>query len=441
MKQSEKLGTEEIPKLLFQMAVPASVGIMVMSIYMIVDTIFIGQFVGAMGIAAITVVLPINFLIASVGMSIGIGGSSVISRALGAGDRQHAFQTFGNQITLTILVSTLVIFGGSFFQEEILKLFGGNGPILQPAKDYFGILLYGIPFLAWAMMSNNVVRAEGRPKIAMNIMLIPAIVNLVLDPIFIVWLDMGIQGAAWATVISYIFSATFAAWFFFFGGSELKIKLSDLVLKLEIVKEIFAIGIVSLARQGTISLLSIVLNNSLYAYGGAFSVSIYGIINRMMMFANFPVSGITHGFLPIAGFNYGAGKMGRVKEVIRVSLKVGTGLAVVIFIALMVFAPQIASVFTNDSELIAKTAPALRICFMATPLIVFQLISSAYFQAIGKAVPALLLTLTKQGFFLIPLVLLMPFWFGLEGIWYSFPIADVLAAGVCYWWLRRKVSL
>ena len=441
MKQSEKLGTEEIPKLLFQMAVPASVGIMVMSIYMIVDTIFIGQFVGAMGIAAITVVLPINFLIASVGMSIGIGGSSVISRALGAGDRQHAFQTFGNQITLTILVSTLVIFGGSFFQEEILKLFGGNGPILQPAKDYFGILLYGIPFLAWAMMSNNVVRAEGRPKIAMNIMLIPAIVNLVLDPIFIVWLDMGIQGAAWATVISYIFSATFAAWFFFYGGSELKIKLSDLVLKLEIVKEIFAIGIVSLARQGTISLLSIVLNNSLYAYGGAFSVSIYGIINRMMMFANFPVSGITHGFLPIAGFNYGAGKMGRVKEVIRVSLKVGTGLAVVIFIALMVFAPQIASVFTNDSELIAKTAPALRICFMATPLIVFQLISSAYFQAIGKAVPALLLTLTKQGFFLIPLVLLMPFWFGLEGIWYSFPIADVLAAGVCYWWLRRKVSL
>ena len=133
----------------------------------------------------------------------------------------------------------------------------------------------------------------------------------------------------------------------------------------------------------------------------------------MMMFANFPVSGITHGFLPIAGFNYGAGKMGRVKEVIRVSLKVGTGLAVVIFIALMVFAPQIASVFTNDSELIAKTAPALRICFMATPLIVFQLISSAYFQAIGKAVPALLLTLTKQGFFLIPLVLLMPFWLSL----------------------------
>ena len=441
MKQSEKLGTEEIPKLLFQMAVPASVGILVMSIYMIVDTIFVGQFVGAMGIAAITVVLPINFLIASIGMSIGIGGSSVISRALGANDRNHAFQTFGNQITLTILVSTLVIFGGSFFQEEILKLFGGNGPILQPAKDYFGILLYGIPFLAWAMMSNNVVRAEGRPKIAMNIMLIPAIVNLILDPIFIVWLDWGIQGAAWATVISYIFSATFGAWFFFFGGSELKIKLSDLVLKFNIVKEIFAIGIVSLARQGTISLLSIVLNNSLFIYGGAFSVSIYGIINRMMMFANFPVSGITHGFLPIAGFNYGAGKMDRVKEVIRVSLKVGTGLAIIIFIALIVFAPQIASVFTNDADLVAQTAPALRICFMATPLIVFQLISSAYFQAIGQAVPALLLTLTKQGFFLIPLVLLLPIWFGLEGIWYSFPIADVSAAAVCYWWLRRKVSL
>ncbi len=440
MKQSEKLGTEAIPKLLFQMAAPASIGILVMSIYMIVDTIFVGKFVGAMGIAAITVVLPINFLISSIGMSIGIGGASVISRALGAGDRNHAFQTFGNQITLTILVSTVVIFGGSFFQEEILKLFGGNGEILPPAKDYFGILLYGIPFLAWAMMSNNVIRAEGRPKIAMYIMLIPAVTNIILDPILIIWLDWGIKGAAWATLISYCFSASFAAWFFFFGGSELKIKLSDLVLKLNIVKEIFAIGIVTLARQGTISLLSIVLNNSLFAYGGALSVSIYGIINRMMMFANFPVLGITQGFLPIAGFNYGAEKMARVKEVIRVALKFGTGLAVMIFIALMVFAPEIASVFTNDSELIAKTTPALRICFMATPLIIVQLISSAYFQAIGQAVPALLLTLTKQGFFLIPLILLLPLAFGLDGIWMSFPIADVSAAAVCFWWLRRKVK-
>lgn len=440
MKQSEKLGTEAIPKLLFQMAAPASIGILVMSIYMIVDTIFVGKFVGAMGIAAITVVLPINFLISSIGMSIGIGGASVISRALGAGDRNHAFQTFGNQITLTILVSTVVIFGGSFFQEEILKLFGGNGEILPPAKDYFGILLYGIPFLAWAMMSNNVIRAEGRPKIAMYIMLIPAVTNIILDPILIIWLDWGIKGAAWATLISYCFSASFAVWFFFFGGSELKIKLSDLVLKLNIVKEIFAIGIVTLARQGTISLLSIVLNNSLFAYGGALSVSIYGIINRMMMFANFPVLGITQGFLPIAGFNYGAEKMARVKEVIRVALKFGTGLAVMIFIALMVFAPEIASVFTNDSELIAKTTPALRICFMATPLIIVQLISSAYFQAIGQAVPALLLTLTKQGFFLIPLILLLPLAFGLNGIWMSFPIADVSAAAVCFWWLRRKVK-
>jgi len=440
MKQSEKLGTEEIPKLLFQMSAPASVGILVMSIYMIVDTIFVGKFVGAMGIAAITVVLPINFLISSIGMSIGIGGASVISRALGAGNRNHAIQTFGNQITLTIILSTLSIFLGSFFQEEILKLYGGNGAILQPAKDYFGILLYGIPFLAWAMMSNNVIRAEGRPKIAMYIMLIPAIANMILDPILIIWLDWGIKGAASATFASYMSSAIFAAWFFFFGGSELKVKLSDLVLKLSIVKEIFAIGIVTLARQGTISILSIVLNNSLYAYGGAFSVSVYGIINRMMMFANFPVLGITQGFIPIAGYNHGALKSDRVKSVIRVALKTGTGLALFTFLALMIFAPQIVSVFTNDVALVAQATPALRICFLATPLIIMQLISSAYFQAIGQALPALLLTLTKQGFFLIPLILLLPLIFGLDGIWYSFPIADVSAAAVCFWWLRRKVK-
>ncbi len=440
MKRSDKLGTEEIPRLLFQMAGPASVGILVMSIYMIVDTIFVGKFVGAMGIAAITVVLPINFLISSIGMSIGIGGASVISRALGSGNRDHAFQTFGNQITLTILVSSFVIFVGSFFQEEILKLFGGNGDILQPAKDYFGILLYGIPFLAWAMMSNNVIRAEGRPKIAMFIMLIPAVANIILDPILIVYFDWGIKGAAWATFISYGCSASFATWFFFFGGSELKINISHLVLKLTIVKEIFAIGIVTLARQGTISILSIILNNSLYIYGGAFAVSVYGIINRMMMFANFPVLGITQGFLPIAGFNYGAKKMNRVKEVIRVALKTGTGLAFIIFALLMICAPEIPNVFTNDATLAAKTTPALRICFMATPLIIVQLISSAYFQAIGQAIPALLLTLTKQGFFLIPLILLLPLFFGLNGIWMSFPIADVSAAAICFWWLRRKVS-
>lgn len=439
MNHSNDLGTKAIKPLLIKMAVPASIGILVMSIYMIVDTIFVGHWVGSMGIAAITVVMPIIFLISSIGMSIGVGGASVISRSLGGGNREKALQTFGNQITLTTIIATLVVFAGSFFQEEILQLFGGKGAIFAPAKAYFQILLIGIPFLAWAMMSNNIIRAEGRPKIAMTNMLVPAIFNLILDPIFIVALDMGIEGAAWATTISYIASALYSAWFFFWGGSELKIKYSDLALRWPLVKEIFAIGIVTFARQGTISLLTIVLNNSLFLYGGELSVSTYGIINRLMMFANFPVLGITQGFIPIAGYNYGAEHWERVREVIKVAIRYGTGLAFITFLGIMIFTEPLVAIFTNDEALIAQTTPAMRFVFLATPLITVQLIGSAYFQAIGKAIPALLLTLTKQGFFLIPLVLLLPIFFQLNGIWYAFAIADISAAAVTYWYLKKEL--
>ena len=440
MSQSDELGTQPIGKLLVKQAVPASVGFLIMSIYGIVDTIFVGRWVGSMGIAAITVVMPISFLIASIGMAIGVGGASVISRALGADDKQKATLTFGNQVSLTIVLSIVIVFFGLLYLEEILGLFGGRGPILEPAKAYFEITLYGIPFLAWAMMSNNVMRAEGQAKMAMFVLLVPAFVNMLLDPIFIVWLDWGIKGAAWATAASYVGSATFAIYYFLFGKSEIKITIPNLWPNLQIVKEIFAIGGVTLARQSTISLLSIVLNNGLLFYGGAISVSVYGIINRMMMFTNFPVIGITQGFLPIAGYNYGAEQKERVREVINMAIKYGTLIAFFIFSMIMIFTPWIARIFTNDTTLINQSVPALRLAFLATPLITIQLIGSAYFQATGKALPALLLTLTKQGFCLIPFILILPLFFGLNGIWYAFPIADVLSAGITYYFLRREIQ-
>lgn len=439
-KHSSELGEKPIGKLLTKQAIPASIGILIMSIYMIVDTIFVGRYVGSLGIAAITVVLPITFFIASFGMSIGVGGASIISRALGAGEDEKAQLTFGNQITLTIILATSVVIFGLFFQEEILLLFGGQGNILPYAKEYFYIILWGIPFLAWAMMSNNVIRAEGEPKMAMFVLVVPAVMNIILDTIFIVVLDWGIQGAALATSLSYVASASYAVWFFFSGRSEMVIKIKNLWLNFKIVAEIFAIGIVTLARQATISVLSIVLNNALFSYGGETSVSVYGIINRVMMFANFPILGINQGFLPIAGYNYGAGKWKRVQDVINLSMKWGTGIALIIFIGILALAEPLVAVFTNDTALITQTGDALRKVFIATPLIAIQLVSSSYFQAIGKAVPALLLTLTKQGFFLIPLFLILPPYFGLDGIWYAFPIADVCSAAICFYFLRKETT-
>lgn len=423
-------GTQSLGKLLRDQAIPASAGILVMSIYGIVDTIFVGLWVGSLGIAAITVVQPITFLIASIGMAIGIGGASIISRAFGENNDEKAFVTFGNQVGLTLLLGILFVIIGFLFIDQILSLFGGRGNILEPSKTYFKIVLLGVPFLGWAMMSNNVIRAEGFPRIAMLTIMVPAVVNIFLDPIFIIWLDMGIAGAAWATTISYIASALFATWFFLKGDSQLKLSRAYLKINVPIIREIGALGSVTLSRQGTISLLSIVLNNSLFVYGGEMGLSIYGIISRLLMFVNFPVIGITQGFVPIVGYNFGANLMNRVKKLIRLSMISATLISLGIFTLIMIFTPQIVSVFTNDPELIQRTTPALRAVFLATPLLAVNLLGSAYFQAIGRARPAFVLSLSKQGFLLIPLIFLLPLQFGIYGIWYSFPIADLGAAAI-----------
>lgn len=436
-KKSNELGTESIDKLIAQQGIPAGIGFLVMSIYMIVDTIFVGHWVGPMGIAAITVVLPITFLIASIGMSIGIGGSSIISRALGAEDNEHAQKVFGNQITLNMSIATFFVIMSVIFKENLLLLFGAQGNIMLFAKEYFNVILLGVPFLSWAMMSNHIIRAQGFPKIAMNVMLLPAILNLILDPLFIYVFDWGLKGAAYATVLSYLVSASYTLWFFVRGDSELKISRKNLILHWVIVSEIAALGVVSMARQGVISILSIILNNSLYTYGSEIYVSVYGIINRVMMFSMFPITGITQGFLPITSYNYGAKNYKRVKETIRKSIAYGSLIALIIYVCILFFQIPIVKLFSSNEEILAVTPRALAIVFMATPFILIQLIGSSYYQAIGKARPALLLTLTKQGFFLIPLVYILPQFWGIDGIWYAFPIADILATLVTSVFLWR----
>ncbi|MDP5170287.1 MAG: MATE family efflux transporter [Bacteroidia bacterium] len=440
MADSTAFGIEPLSKLLRQQAIPASIGILVMSINGIVDTIFVGRYVGALGIGAVTVVMPISFLISSIGMAIGVGGASIISRSLGEKNMSRATNTFGNQIVLTLFLASLFVVLGMYFQESILRLFGGRGDIYEPASQYFQIVLYGVPLLAWIMMSNNVIRAIGYPKMAMLTLLVPAFVNLILDPIFIIYYGWGIKGAAWATTLSFVASACYTTWFFFVKQKELKLSKDCFRPNITLIKEMTALGSVTLARQGTISVLSIVINGGLFTYGGEMALSTYGIINRVMMFANFPVLGITQGFVPIVGYNFGAKLLDRVKAMVTLSIKSATVIAFVIFSLIMIFTEQLVSVFTTDLELIALSVPALRFVFLATPLIALNLLGSAYFQAIGKARPALLLTLTKQGFFLIPLVAIFPFFFGLNGIWWAFPIADTGAALITLWFLKQELS-
>jgi putative MATE family efflux protein len=440
LQKSQELGSENIGRLLIKQSVPASIGFLIMSIYSIVDTIYVGRWVGPLGIGAITVVMPITFLISSVGMAIGMGGASIISRALGASDRRKALKTFGNMVNATLHFAIILVALGFIFDEDILFIFGGKGELLPYAKEYFLVLLYGVPFLAWAMMSNNVIRAQGRPKIAMLVMVIPALLNIALDPLFIIVFDMGLAGAAWATTISYIVSALYALLFFLRGKSDITFVLKFFRIEFGILKEILSIGSITLVRQGSISLLIVVLNQSLFTYAGELGISVYGIVNRVMMFALFPVIGMVQGFLPIVGYNYGAGNSARVRQSISTSIKYAVSVTTLILILFIIFSEQIASSFTQDPVLIKESSYALVFVFLMSPLIAVQMIGSGYFQAIGKALPALLLTLTKQGFFLIPLVLIMPKFLGVNGIWYSFPIADLLSALVTWLYLQKATK-
>ena len=436
---STALGTDSIGNLLIKQAVPASIGILVMSLNILVDTIFVGNWIGSIAIAAINVVLPVSFFIAALGMAIGIGGSSIISRALGANNKTRALKTFGNQITLTLLLSISMVVFGLVYINEIIPAFGGKGDIFEPAKIYYRIVLYGVPLLALCMMGNSVIRAEGKPKFAMIAMIISSVGNLILDYIFIYWMDMGMAGAAWATTISYGLCFLYVLWYFLGDKSELKLRLPHLGMDLGILKEISALGFVTLARQAVVSITYLLMNNILFNIGGEASVAAYGIIGRMLMFALFPVLGVTQGFLPIAGFNYGAHQFSRVRESINKAIVYAGGLGLFIFILIMVFPETIVSVFTNDAEILSETPHYMRWVFAATPIIAIQLIGSAYFQAIGKAVPALLLTLSRQGFFFIPLIFILPHYFGELGVWISFPAADVLSTIVTGYFLNREI--
>jgi len=449
---SDQLGTEPIGKLLVKQAVPASIGILVMSLNILVDSIFVGNWIGSIAIAAINVVLPVSFFIGALGMAIGIGGSSIISRALGADNTEKALKTFGNQISLTLLVTLSMVALGLTYVDELIPAFGGKGAIFDPAKIYYIIVVCGVPFLALCMMGNTVIRAEGKPKFAMIAMIIPSVGNLFMDFLFIYVFDWGMAGAAWASTISYFLCFAYVFYFFVSKNSELKLRLPHFRLSTPILKEIGSLGFVTLSRQAVVSLIYLLMNNILFDLGGEAMVAVYAIIGRMLMFALFPVFGVTQGFLPIAGYNYGAHKYERVKESINTAIKYAALMATMVFIGLMIFPGEIAALFLSSKPdlsalelatnafVLEHTPSAMRWVFAATPIIALQLIGAAYFQAIGKAVPALLLTLTRQGFFFIPLILILPNILGELGVWISFPISDVLATIVTGFYLRKEMK-
>jgi len=427
MNRQRMLAEEGIGKLLLKLSVPAMIGMLVQALYNFVDTIFVGRGVGSLGIAGITISFPVQIFVMAFAQLMGIGGASIISRSLGAGDKPKANRTAGNIFTVVVFFGLAMALLGLSLLKPILTLLGASPTIMPYAADYLGIILFGTFFFSFAMATNSIVRAEGNAKVAMYTMLISAILNIILDPIFIFGFGMGVKGAALATVISQATTAFYLLYYFLSGKSLLHVGFHDLKPDIPIIKESFAIGFSAFVRQVAGSVLGIIMNNSLVIYGGDIAVAAFGIINRLLMVFLMPMFGINQGFMPILGFNYGAKKYDRALKAIKLSTIAESIISTLAFIVLFSFPGFLIGIFSKDTELILMGSSAMRKVILFLPLVGFQVIGAGMFQALGKAFPALILSMARQILFLIPIVLVLPHIAGLDGVWFSFPIADASA--------------
>ena len=439
MQQDRMLGTESIGKLLARMSVPAALAMLVMGLYNVVDTIFIGRGVGTDAIGGLTIAFPFQIIVMAFAGMIGFGTASVVSRSLGAGNRERASTATGNAFTISIGFGVLVTVAGYALLDPILRLFGATPVLLGYAREYLSVILTGSVFVTFSMATNNIVRAEGRATVAMITMVLGAVANIILDPIFIFGFNMGIRGAALATVISQFFSFAFLLFFFLSGRSSLKIRLPHLKPVGSVLKEVFALGVPAFVRQSGMSLVIILVNNLLGRYGGDIYISVFGVIFRILHFVMMPLMGLVQGFQPITGYNYGAGKIDRVKHTLRLTILVSTTIAVIGFLVLSLFPGPIFRIFSKDLNLITTGMPVLRVVVLIVPFIGIQMIGTSYFQAVGKARPAFFLGLSRQFIFLLPMTIVLPLLFGLWGVFAAFPAADFLSTLVTGLWLWKDV--
>jgi len=425
---SRRLGEDPIGRLLWRMSAPAAVGLLVQALYNLTDTIFVGRGVGTLGIAGIAVCFPVQLLVMAIAQTLGIGGASIVSRALGRGNRERAERTLGVLLSLTVGISIVVAVGGSVFLGPLLRVFGATEEIAPFAADYLQVILIGTVFFMFAMSTNAIIRAEGQAKIAMGTMLIAGGLNIVLDPVFIFGLRMGIRGAALATVIAQATTVVYLVFYFLKGWGGLRVRVRNLVVDWRIAASMFAIGAGSFARMVAGSLMMIVLNNVLRGTGGGLAIAAFGVLNRLFTFLLLPMFGIVQGLQPIVGYNFGSGRIDRVRRTVFLANVTTTAVSTLSFALMMSIPAAILGVFSRDPELLAMGTPAIRVVVLVFPLIGFQVVAAGMYQALGRVVPALVLALLRQVILLLPLVVILPRFFGLRGVWMAFPAADGGAA-------------
>jgi putative MATE family efflux protein len=422
------LDDDRIGRLLLKLSLPAFMGMFVMALYNVVDTIFIGHYVGPLGIAGLSIVFPIQMLTMGIGQMTGMGGASLVSRLIGAGNSARAEHALGNALTFTIIISVAFTITGLSNPDLWLRLMGASDTILPYARDYMTIILIGVLFRTFAMSQNFLIRATGNARVPMIGMIMGAGLNIVLDAIFIIPLGMGVKGAALATVIAQLITSLYFLRYYLSGKSFLRIHLQNMSIKWDLLKSILAIGISSFARTAAQSLAVVFVNRTLLSFGGDLAISSYGLIQRIMIFALMPSIVIGQGMQPILGFNYGAKRYDRALKVIKIAIIAATSYSIIAFCALYFFPELFIRVFTTDSELIVLAAHAARHIFFAVYLIGFIIVGSIVFQAIGKAAQAFVTAVARPALFLLPLVFILPNYWQLDGVWLAFPITDALTS-------------
>ncbi len=432
MTTDKKLLTELSEKpvfsLLLQYAIPAIVAMVASSLYNIVDGIFIGQGVGAGAIMGLAITMPIMNLSAAFGAMVGVGGSTLLSVKLGEKDYNFAAKILGNVITLNCIIGIGLGAVMLLFLDPILRFFGASDYTIPYARDFMVIVLIGNVFTHLFLGLNAMLRSSGKPKKAMKATIMTVIINIALASLFIFVLHLGIRGAALATILSQLIVLLWQFKLFSNPDELIHLRRDTYRLERRIVTGSLSIGLSPFLINLCACIVVIIINKQLVSYGGDVAVGAYGIANRMMFFFVMVVIGINQGMQPIAGFNFGAKHYTRLNQVLKYAITIATGIWIVGFIVCVLLATPVASAFTNDEELLKEAAHALRVMNLVVPIIGFQMITIGFFQSIGKAGISIFLSLTRQLLFLVPLLLILPNFFGLEGIWYSVPIADGTAA-------------
>ena len=440
-KATLELGTKPVGKLLAQYALPAIIAMTAASLYNIIDRVFIGQVVGPMAISGLAITFPFMILAAAFGAAVGVGAATTISVKLGQKDYESAENTLGNTITLNLIIG--LAFGGIclLFLDPILRFFGASDTTLPYARDFMQIILAGNVFSHMYFGMNAVLRAASKPRMAMFATIFTVAMNILLDTVFILWWHWGIKGAAFATVISQVLALCWQMKLFANKNELLHLKRGIYKLKANLVRNIISIGISPFLMNACACIIVIFINNQLVKFGGDIAVGAYGIANSIAMIFIMFVIGLNQGMQPIAGYNYGAQQYSRMMRVVKLSIIT----AICIMLTgwtLAMFAPYYcARMFTKDPELIKGSIKAIQIIMMMYPFIGCQMVITNFFQCIGKVKISIFLSLSRQLLFLLPLPVLLPNFYGINGVWASMPTSDlisvIVAISIMTVYLRR----